>query len=83
MIRGVKRKSPSKDRRTKGRLINLGKDKLYFVPDDSGYAKEIDAVLHPKKLKTFLIQRDELICLTEEELEALLSEGTSLRPARK
>jgi hypothetical protein len=30
-----------------------------------------------------LIQRDELICLTEEELEALLSEGTSLRPARK
>jgi hypothetical protein len=83
MVRASTRDTEKTGRRQKGRLINLGDDKLYFVADDTSYAKEIDGILNRKRLAPFRIKKEELICLTEEELEALLNDSTSLRPARK
>lgn len=82
MARATKPDDKTK-RGKKGRVINLGGDKLYFVPNDTELAQAIDKLLNPKTLMPFKIDRDELICLTEQELEALLNDSTSLRPARK
>jgi hypothetical protein len=83
MARATKPDDQKTGRRKRGRVINLGGDKLYFVPNDTDLAQAINGLLNPKTLMPFKIDRDELISLTEEELEALLNDSTSLRPARK